>query len=126
MRAAVEGIGADDLSDGGQRRDFIYVDDVVEVILWCLEHGPRFGLFNVGTGRATSFNELLGALFAAVGRPPRLSYFDMPEKLRDKYQYFTEAPIAALRAAGYSAPFTPVDAAVARYVRYLSGPDRFR
>jgi ADP-L-glycero-D-manno-heptose 6-epimerase len=115
-----------DFSDGGQRRDFIYVDDVVDVILWCLEHGPRFGLFNVGTGRATSFNELLGALFAAVGQPTRVSYVDMPESLRDKYQYFTEAPIAALRAAGYIAPFTPVANAVARYVRYLSSPDRHR
>lgn len=115
-----------DCADGGQRRDFIYVDDVVDVVLWCLAHGPRYGLFNVGTGQATSFNELLGALFAAVGQPVRLSYFDMPEALRDKYQYFTEAPITALRDAGYTAPFTPIADAVRRYVRYLSGPDLYR
>ena len=115
-----------DFTDGGQRRDFIYVDDVVDVILWCLAHGPEYGLFNVGTGQATSFNDLLGALFAATGHPPRFSYFDMPEVLRDKYQYFTEAPIAALRAAGYAAPFTPVADSVARYVRYLSSADRYR
>ena len=115
-----------DFADGGQRRDFIYVDDVVDVILWCLDQGPRYGLFNVGTGQATSFNELLGALFAAAGHPPRLSYFDMPEALRDKYQYFTQAPIAALRDAGYATPFTPIADAVARYVHYLSGPDRYR
>jgi ADP-L-glycero-D-manno-heptose 6-epimerase len=115
-----------DFADGGQRRDFIYVDDVVEVILWCLDHGPKQGLFNVGTGHATSFNELIGALFTAVDRPSRISYFDMPETLRDKYQYFTEAPIGALRAAGYAAPFTPIPDAVARYVRYLSNMDRYR
>lgn len=113
-------------ADGGQRRDFIYVDDVVDVILWCLESGPQYGLFNVGTGRATSFNELIGALFTAVDRPGRISYFDMPETLRDKYQYLTEAPIEALRAAGYAAPFTPIPDAIARYVRYLANVDPYR
>ena len=115
-----------DFTDGGQRRDFIYVDDVVDVILWCLAHGPKHGLFNVGTGQATTFNDLLGALFAAVGHPASISYFDMPETLRDKYQYFTEAPIAGLRSAGYEAPFTPIADAVGRYVRYLSSADRYR
>ena len=115
-----------DFAHGGQRRDFIYIDDVVDVILWSLAHGPEYGLFNVGTGEATTFNDLLAALFAAAGKPPRLSYFDMPEVLRDKYQYFTEAPIAALRAAGYAAPFTPITDAVARFVHYLSDADRYR
>lgn len=116
----------DDFVDGGQRRDFIYVDDLVDVVLWCLEAGPRHGLFNVGTGAATSFRELIEALFAAVGREPNISYVPMPEMLREKYQYFTQAPLDSLRAAGYSAPFTPVAPAVARYVKYLSGSDRYR
>ncbi len=108
------------------RRDFIYVDDVVDVVLWCLEAGPRQGLFNVGTGTAVSFRELIEALFAAVGRAPNISYVPMPESLRAKYQYFTLAPLDSLRAAGYAAPFTNVGPAVARYVKYLSSNDRYR
>ncbi len=115
-----------DFVDGGQRRDFIYVDDVVDVVLWCLETGPRHGLFNVGTGTAVSFRELIEALFAAVGRAPNISYVPMPESLRARYQYFTQAPLDSLRAAGYDAPFTNVGPAVARYVKYLSGSDRYR
>ncbi len=115
-----------DFVDGGQQRDFIYVDDLVDVVLWCLEAGPRHGLFNVGTGAATSFRELIEALFAAVGREPNISYVPMPETLREKYQYFTQAPLDSLRTAGYSAAFTPVVPAVARYVKYLSGSDRYR
>lgn len=115
-----------DFADGGQMRDFVYVDDVVDVVLWFLEAGPGHGLFNVGTGTATSFRELIEALFSAVGQPPRISYVPMPEALRSKYQYFTEAPLTALRAAGYDAAFTPIGPAVATYVRYLSGSDRYR
>ncbi len=116
----------DDFVDGGQKRDFVYIDDVVDVVLWCLEAGPRYGLFNVGTGSATSFRELIEALFSAVGREPKISYVPMPEGLRSKYQYFTEAPLESLRAAGYRAAFTPIGPAVASYVRYLSGGDRYR
>ncbi len=115
-----------EFADGEQKRDFVYVDDVADVVLWCLEAGPRYGLFNVGTGVATSFRELIEALFSAVGREPRISYVPMPEGIRGKYQYFTEAPLQSLRAAGYGAAFTPIGAAVARYVRYLSGDDRYR
>lgn len=115
-----------DYADGGQKRDFIYVDDVVRVILWCLESGPDFGLFNVGTGRATTFRELIDALFAAVGREPSVAYIPMPENLRSRYQYFTEASMAALRKAGYSEAFTPAAGAVARYVEYLSDADPYR
>lgn len=115
-----------DYPDGGQKRDFIYVDDVVDVVLWCLEKGPRHGLYNVGTGRAATFRELIEALFAAAGRPPAISYFPMPEGLRERYQYFTEASTTALREAGYARPFTPVKEGVASYVRYLAGADRYR
>ena len=115
-----------DYVDGGQLRDFVSVDDVVDVTLWCLDKGPARGLFNVGTGQATSFRELIEALFAAVGRPPNIEYVPMPEQLRARYQYFTQAPMEAVRAAGYAKPFRPVPQAVANYVRYLGGEDRYR
>jgi ADP-L-glycero-D-manno-heptose 6-epimerase len=115
-----------DYVDGGQKRDFISVDDVVSVVLWSLGQGPRYGLFNVGTGSATSFRELIEALFMAIDHPPRISYVPMPDALRGKYQYFTEAPLETLRAAGYFQPFTPIRTAVANYVRYLSSDDRYR
>ncbi|HTR87107.1 MAG TPA: ADP-glyceromanno-heptose 6-epimerase [Reyranella sp.] len=115
-----------DYPDGGQKRDFIYVDDVVDVVLWCLDHGPSHGLFNVGTGQAATFRELIDALFAALSRPASVAYIPMPESLRGKYQYFTEAPMNALRTAGYDRKFTPAGEAVARYVAYLSAEDRYR
>jgi ADP-L-glycero-D-manno-heptose 6-epimerase len=115
-----------DYVDGGQKRDFVYVDDVVEVILWALEQGPRTGLFNVGTGQATPFKDLIEALFAAANSEPRIAYIPMPETLRGKYQYFTEAPLANLRAVGYRRPFTPMREAVAAYVHYLASEDRYR
>jgi ADP-L-glycero-D-manno-heptose 6-epimerase len=115
-----------DIPDGGQKRDFVYVDDVVDIVLWCLHHGPAHGLYNVGTGQATSFRDLIDALFAAVGRSPSVTYIPMPEGLRGKYQYLTEAPMGALLAAGYDRPITPATAAVARYVAYLSAADPYR
>jgi ADP-L-glycero-D-manno-heptose 6-epimerase len=116
----------DGIADGGQRRDFISVNDVIDVILWCLESGPRSGLLNVGTGRATSFRELIEALYEAVGQPPRIAYVPMPEALRDRYQYWTQASLEGLRAAGYDRQFTPISRAVADYVTYLSSDDRYR
>jgi ADP-L-glycero-D-manno-heptose 6-epimerase len=114
------------IADGGQKRDFVYVEDVVEIVLWALEQGPPAGLFNVGTGRATSFRELIEALFAAVAQPARIAYVPMPEALRERYQYFTEAPIVALRGAGCAVPFRPVGEAVRRYAGYLGSGDRYR
>jgi ADP-L-glycero-D-manno-heptose 6-epimerase len=115
-----------DYVDGGQKRDFVYVDDVVEVILWALEQGPDCGLFNVGTGQATTFKDLIEALFAAANRESRIAYIAMPETLRGKYQYFTEAPLDGLRAAGFRRPVTPMRQSVAAYVRYLASDDRYR
>jgi ADP-L-glycero-D-manno-heptose 6-epimerase len=112
--------------DGGQRRDFVYVKDVVDVVLWCLDKAPRHGLFNVGTGRATTFRELIESLYEAVAREPRISYVAMPEGLRDRYQYHTQASLEALRGAGYAAQFTAIGRAVADYVSYLSNEDTFR
>ena len=114
------------VEDGGQRRDFVSVDDVVKTTLWFLDHGPAHGLFNVGAGRATTFSAFVEALFKAMGKPPRIRYVPMPEALRERYQYFTEASLANLRCAGYSAPFATVDEGVAAYVGYLAGADRWR
>lgn len=117
----------DDVADGEQRRDFIFVDDCVRVILWMLDNPAVNGLFNIGTGQATSFAELMHALFAACGRPPRIRFCEMPDELRNHYQYFTEARIDRLRAAGFTQPFTSVEQGVRRYVEhFLARPDIYR
>jgi ADP-L-glycero-D-manno-heptose 6-epimerase len=103
--------------DGGQMRDFVYVRDVERVVLWLLDNPQVSGLFNVGTGVARSFKDFIGAGFAAAGRPENIVYVDMPEEIRGKYQYFTQADLAGLRAAGYPHPFAPLEDAVADYVR---------
>jgi ADP-L-glycero-D-manno-heptose 6-epimerase len=113
--------------DGGQKRDFIYVRDCVEVMLWLLDHPQVSGLFNLGTGQARSFEELARALCAALERPARLEYVEMPPVVRAHYQYFTEARMERLRRAGYTRAFTPLEEGVREYVqRYLSQPDPYR
>lgn len=116
----------DGYPDGGQLRDFIYVGDVVDVMLWLYDNPQVSGLYNVGTGQARSFADLARAVFAAMGRDPDIQYFDMPEHLRDKYQYFTQAKMERLRAAGYDKPFTALEEGVRRYVQdFLSQEDPF-
>ncbi|SKA25730.1 ADP-glyceromanno-heptose 6-epimerase precursor [Enhydrobacter aerosaccus] len=115
-----------DYEDGGQLRDFVYVDDAAAVTTWFIRNGPAHGLFNVGTGVAASFRELAEALFAATGRIPNIRYVPMPDELRDRYQYFTRASAGKLREAGYSTPFASVAEGVARYVHYLNSADRYR
>jgi ADP-L-glycero-D-manno-heptose 6-epimerase len=115
-----------DIPDGGQRRDFIYVRDCVQVVQWLLGHRQVSGLFNLGTGHARSFTELAQALFAALQRPVRLEYVDTPPNVLLHYQYFTEARMQRLRQAGYTQPFTSLEEGVADYVqRYLSKPDPY-
>jgi ADP-L-glycero-D-manno-heptose 6-epimerase len=115
------------IADGEQRRDFIYVDDAVAVVRWLLETPSVSGIFNVGTGKARSFRDLMTAMFAALGRKPAIEYIDMPASIRDSYQYFTQAETTNLRRAGYNADFTPLEEAVQRYVTgYLDRPDRYR
>ena len=116
-----------DVPDGGQRRDFVYVRDCVDVMLWLLDHPNVNGLFNLGTGNARSFDELARAVYAALGRTPDIRFVDTPEAIRPNYQYFTEANMERLRKAGYSRPFTSLVDGVRDYVgRYLSQPDRYR
>jgi ADP-L-glycero-D-manno-heptose 6-epimerase len=114
-------------ADGGQMRDFVWVGDCVDVMLWMAGRPKLSGLFNLGTGEARSFEDLARAVFAALNRKPRIKFVDTPEAIRDKYQYFTEAKMDRLRKAGYARPFTALEDGVARYVRdYLIADDPYR
>jgi ADP-L-glycero-D-manno-heptose 6-epimerase len=105
--------------DGEQKRDFIYVRDAVEVTLhFALDKPTVNGLYNCGTGEARSWNDLARAVFAAIGKKPKIEYIDMPEPLREKYQYFTQADVTKLRApGGWSKPFTSLEDGVKDYVQ---------
>jgi ADP-L-glycero-D-manno-heptose 6-epimerase len=117
----------DGVADGDQRRDFVYVDDAVAVMQWLLATPQVSGIFNVGTGQARSFREMIEAMFSALGRGPKIDYVDMPVSIREQYQYFTQAQTANLRRAGYNAGFTSLEDAVRRYVTgFLDRPDRYR
>jgi ADP-L-glycero-D-manno-heptose 6-epimerase len=117
----------DGIADGDQRRDFIYVDDVVRVMTWLLATPSVSGLFNVGTGTARSFKDLMLAAYSALGSKPNIAYIDMPEQIRGSYQYFTQSDGDRLRGAGYNGGFTSLEDAVDQYVRgFLDQPDRFR
>ncbi len=106
--------------DGQQLRDFVYVKDVAQVILWLMRNKPERGLYNVGTGKARSFFDLADNTFKALGLPTNIEFIDTPMDIRDKYQYFTEANMAKLRKAGYEAPFTSLEDGVRSYVNFLS------
>lgn len=106
-----------DYADGGQLRDFVYVKDVCDVIIWLLENKQVSGLFNVGTGRAQSFKELAEATFAALGMEPVIEYIDMPEHLKKKYQYYTKAEMDKLRSVGYNHEFSDLTNGARDYVR---------
>jgi ADP-L-glycero-D-manno-heptose 6-epimerase len=117
----------DGIADGDQRRDFIYVDDVVRVVMWLLATPSVSGIFNVGTGKARSFRDLMLAAYAALGTAPNIQYIDMPEAIRGSYQYFTQSEVDRLCRAGYNGGFTTLEDAVKAYVGgYLDRPDRFR
>src|SRR5690606_24292953 len=98
-----------DIPDGHQARDFIWVGDCVDVVRWLLDTPSVSGLFNVGTGQARTYVDLARATFAAMNRAPEISFVDTPEALRAQYQYFTQARMERLRAAGYTAPFTALE-----------------
>ena len=116
-----------DYEDGGQMRDFIYVDDCVRAVEWLHRNRQVNGLFNLGTGKARSFADLAAAVFVALDREPRIQYIDTPVEIRDKYQYFTQAETAKLREAGYTDPFTELEDGVGNYVRsYLSTDHPYR
>jgi ADP-L-glycero-D-manno-heptose 6-epimerase len=117
----------DGIADGDQRRDFICVDDIVRVIQWLLASRSVNGIFNVGTGHARSFRDLILAAYAALGATPNIDYIDMPEQIRGSYQYFTQADVGNLQRAGYNGGFTALEDAVGGYVKdFLDRPDRYR
>jgi ADP-L-glycero-D-manno-heptose 6-epimerase len=111
--------------DGEQRRDFLYVKDAIEMTLHFAETAPQAGgLFNLGSGEANTWITLANAIFAALGRTPQIDFIDMPEALRGKYQYHTQADVSKLRASGYTRPGTPLPEAVRDYVCNHLIPDR--
>ena len=117
----------DGIADGDQRRDFIYVDDVMRVTMWLLATPSISGIFNVGTGKARSFKDMMLSAYAALGTVPNIQYVDMPESIRGSYQYFTQSEVDRLQRAGYNGGFTALEDAVGAYVRgYLDSADRFR
>jgi ADP-L-glycero-D-manno-heptose 6-epimerase len=108
-----------DYGHGEQLRDFVYVDDVVDVCLFLSKEKPMSGIYNVGTGKARSFNDLAKAVFKSLAIQEKISYIDTPSIIRDKYQYFTEAKIDKLRGAGYTKPFHELEEGVLKYINKL-------
>jgi ADP-L-glycero-D-manno-heptose 6-epimerase len=111
-----------DYRDGGQQRDFVYVKDCVDVIAWLLTNDVA-GIFNLGTGQARSWDDLARAVFAALGREPRIDYIEMPEALRGRYQYFTQAKMDRLQAAGCPVRFRSLEDGVRDYVTQYLQPE---
>ncbi|WP_336977788.1 ADP-glyceromanno-heptose 6-epimerase [Brevundimonas nasdae] len=114
-------------ADGGQMRDFVYVDDVVDIIEFLLQSPQVSGIFNAGSGQARSFADLARATFDAAGKTPSIDYVDTPLSIRDRYQYFTEARMDRIRAAGFEGQSTPLEEGVRRYVQdFLATSDPYR
>jgi len=111
--------GCDGYGDGEQRRDFVYVSDVVDVNLWCFENPACSGIFNLGTGRSQSFNDVANAVISYHNKG-KLEYIPFPDHLKGSYQSFTEADIGALRTAGYNAEFKTVEEGVHAYLAWLN------
>lgn len=106
-----------DFEDGKQLRDFVYVKDVLKVCYWLMQTQPASGIYNLGTGKARSFEDLVKSTFKGLDQPSKIVYIDMPLDIRDKYQYFTEAKMDKLRNAGYTEPFYSLEEGVGDYVR---------
>jgi ADP-L-glycero-D-manno-heptose 6-epimerase len=104
--------------DGGQLRDFVYVEDNLDHMCWLWQHPEVCGIFNSGTGREHSFLDLVHATFGAMDRPPKVRFVEMPEDLRGRYQNFTRAETGKLAEAGYPGRPTSLDEGVSRYVRW--------
>ena len=114
-------------ADGAQLRDFVYVKDCCAVMMWLLDHREASGVFNLGTGQARSFVDLMQAIGAALNKPVNIEYVDMPESIRPNYQYFTEAKLGKMRAAGFTSAMTSLENGVLDYVqRHLVQSDSYR
>lgn len=105
-----------DFADGEQKRDFIYVEDVCDVVWFLMNERSHSGLYNLGTGKARTFLDLTKAVFAALQQEPRIEFIDTPEDIRDTYQYFTEAPMNKLKEIGYNKEFTSLEDGILSYV----------
>ncbi|MFY0688898.1 MAG: ADP-glyceromanno-heptose 6-epimerase [Cyclobacteriaceae bacterium] len=114
-----------DYSNGGQLRDFIYVKDVTDTLYWLMHHRRDNGIYNLGTGRARSFLDLAGLVFANLNAPQRISFIDIPIDIREKYQYYTEADMGKLRSIGYERPFTELEQGIADYVSNHLLPNKY-
>lgn len=114
-----------DYEDGKQLRDFIYVKDVAEVLLYLMKEQPSPGIYNLGSGKARSFLALARATFKALKTREDIRFIDTPEDIRDKYQYFTEAPMNKLRKAGYKKPFTSLEEGIEDYVGHYLVPGTY-
>ncbi|MGZ6253707.1 MAG: ADP-glyceromanno-heptose 6-epimerase [Candidatus Binataceae bacterium] len=116
-----------DYADGAQARDFIFVDDCCEAMIWLMVEARTSGIFNLGTGKARTFQDMAAAVYASARRPLAITFRDTPQDIRAQYQYFTQARMERLRAAGYAKPFTSLEDGVAQTIeRYLSQPDPYR
>lgn len=116
-----------DYADGGQMRDFVWVDDICDAMFWLMSSRPQNGLYNMGSGAARSWKDLITAIYDAVGLEPKIDFIDMPPGLRQNYQYYTQADMNKLRLAGYPGQSTPLESAVQTYVTdYLGSTDRYR
>lgn len=114
-----------DYTDGGQMRDFVYVKDVVSVLLFLMESRQHSGIYNLGSGTARSFKDLAGNTFSAMEVNENISFIDTPEDIRDKYQYFTEADMSKLIASGYNKPFHSLEEGITDYVRQYLIPGKY-
>jgi len=108
-----------DVTDGEQKRDFVYISDVVDATVYLMNNNVKNGLYNIGTGQARTFSDFARAMFAAMSSTPNLRFIDMPDNLVNQYQYFTEADISKLRYSGYDKPFLSVEEGTKEYVKYL-------
>lgn len=113
-------------ADGGQMRDFVYVKDIVDALIWFFENPKVKGIYNLGAGRAQSWNDLAEAIFKACGKPAVIEYIDMPDSIKNQYQYFTEADLSKLKKSGCPLKFRSLDAGVEDYIKnYLSQADSY-
>ena len=114
-----------DYADGEQKRDFLYVKDAVDMVLFLLERKNLTGLYNIGSGKAETWNQLASAAFAAMGREVKINYIEMPEHLKGKYQYYTCADMAKMRAAGYTKEPTSLEDAIKDDIQVYLQPGKF-
>lgn len=115
-----------DVEDGMQLRDFVYVKDAAAVVTWFLQGRGESGIYNIGTGQARAFKDLATAVMTSAGHEPKITWIDMPDDLKGKYQYYTQAEMGKLRAAGYDKPFHTLEEGVRDYVQnYLMQPDPY-